>query len=127
MRLQASVGTCDFSDNLLPSLGICPCPFLPHLLPPAAMVCRSIFSPVILSPIFHAVCTPHPPANSPPPALAGCLIHVFVCSPQVYPRKSAPAVDRLCVGVPAAEVSQNAAELRGVFSDIVFSCLFFVL
>uniref|UniRef100_A0A7N9AQ11 P-type phospholipid transporter n=1 Tax=Mastacembelus armatus TaxID=205130 RepID=A0A7N9AQ11_9TELE len=27
----------------------------------------------------------------------------FFCSLQVYPRKSTPAVDRLCVGVPAAE------------------------
>lgn len=43
-----------------------------------------------------------PPAFS----LAARLIHFIVCSLQVYPRKSTPAVDRLCVGIPAAEVSQ---------------------
>lgn len=44
-------------------------------------------------------------------SLAGWLIHRIVCSPQVYPRKSTPAVDRLCVGVPAAEVSQMPLHL----------------
>ncbi|KAF7668709.1 hypothetical protein LDENG_00293370 [Lucifuga dentata] len=35
--------------------------------------------------------------------LVGWLIHFIVRSLQVYSRKSTPAVDRLCVGIPAAE------------------------
>lgn len=50
-----------------------------------------------------------PPAFS----LAARLIHCIVCSLQVYPRKSTPAVDRLCVGVPAAEVSQMLLDHTG--------------
>lgn len=92
--------------------------FFFHLPPssclfPAALVYRSIFSHAVLSAIFHTACSPTLPL---PPLLftslslslplVGWLIHFIVCSLQVYPRKSTPAVDRLCVGVPAAEVSQ---------------------
>lgn len=76
-------------------------------LSPAALVYRSIFSHAILCAIFHTVC-------SSPRLLPLLLIPLIVCSSQVYPRKSTPAVDRLCVGVPAAEVSHNHT---GAFSS----------
>lgn len=97
---------------------------LPSLLFPAAPVYRSIFSHVILSPIFLTVCSPPlPPASHLLYlSLAGWLIHFIVCSPQVYPRKSTPAVDGLCVGVPAAEVSQTLLNHTSAFPSSV--CLF---
>lgn len=49
-------------------------------------------------------------------SFSGWLIHFIVHSLQVYPRKSAPAVDRLCVGVPAAEVSQMLLNHTSSFS-----------
>lgn len=51
-------------------------------------------------------------------SLAGWLIHVIVCSLQVYPRKKTPAVDRLCVGIPAAEVSQMPQNPTSPFSSL---------
>lgn len=51
-------------------------------------------------------------------SLAGGLIHFIVCSLQVYPRKKTPAVDRLCVGVPAAEVSQMLLNPTSPFSSL---------
>lgn len=99
---------------------------LSALLFPAALVYRSIYSHAILSAIFLTVCSPplpcHPPSLplslSVSPTLAGWLIHFIVCSPQVYPRKSTPAVDRLCVGVPAAEVSQMLLNNASTFSSL---------
>uniref|UniRef100_A0A669C2U1 ABC transporter domain-containing protein n=1 Tax=Oreochromis niloticus TaxID=8128 RepID=A0A669C2U1_ORENI len=46
---------------------------------------------------------------------------------KVYPRKSTPAVDRLCVGVPAAEVSQMLLYHTSAFSSrlSVTQCLCF--
>lgn len=104
---------------------------LSALLFPAALVYRSIYSHAILSAIFLTVCSPplpcHPPSLplslSVSPTLAGWLIHFIVCSPQVYPRKSTPAVDRLCVGVPAAEVSQMLLNNASTFFKPIVSLL----
>lgn len=96
---------------------------LPSLLFPAALAYRFIFSHAIVPAIFLAVCSPSSSASrllslflslSP----AAWLIHFIVCSLQVYPRKSTPAVDRLCVGVPAAEVSQMLLNHTSAFSSL---------
>lgn len=75
---------------------------LPHILPAPA----SSADPVIpsSSPVNLAVLTALSASDRPADSLH-CLLSL-----QVYPRRSVPAVDRLCVGVPAAEVSHAAAQ-----------------
>lgn len=69
------------------------------LAPSSLMPSSHLSSPPVPSACFPLCLSP-----------AGCLIHFIVSSLQVYPRRSTPAVDRLCVGVPAAEVSHAAAQ-----------------
>lgn len=76
----------------------------------------SLMPSTVLSPSQSAPHCPPPPAFS----LAGWLIHCIVCSLQVYPGKSTPAVDQLCVGVPASEVSQMLQNYTSNFSTVKF-------
>lgn len=79
-----------------------------------ALLCCDIFHP--LQPCRQTLSSPPLPPSlllffPHTPSPTDRLIHFIVCrSLQVYPRRSVPAVDRLCVGVPAAEVSRAAAQ-----------------
>lgn len=75
---------------------------LPHIPPAPALSADSVISSSF--PVTLAVLSTLPVSDRPTDSFY-CLL-----SPQVYPRRSVPAVDRLCVGVPAAEVSHAAAQ-----------------
>jgi len=102
------------------------------LFPPAPSISLPCCSGLSLHISFGypLCCLPHcllPTHSFPLPSLslARWLIHFIVGSLQVYSRKSTPAVNGLCVGVPAAEVSQMLPNHTCTSSsrDSVWFCL----
>lgn len=106
---------CEVSISLLPcgqllmssclfeklSLSVFRLTVLPHTC--SSLICR--FSHDLLFPPSLSLFSPTLPVSDRPTDSFHCLLSL-----QVYPRRSVPAVDRLCVGVPAAEVSCAAAQ-----------------
>lgn len=92
---------------------------LPHILPAPALSADSLLPSS--SPVTLAVLSTLPVSDRPTDSF-----HCLLCL-QVYPRRSVPAVDRLCVGVPAAEVSRAAAQSHQLPPELAHTTVLLML